>query len=77
MTTMHRSRNWIIKMFGDEHGIPHFHLFCPEGRAVVAIASGQVLAGSVPAKSLAEAIKWSDAHRAELLAEWKRLNPEL
>jgi len=77
MTTIHRTRNWIIKVYGFEHGIPHFHLHSPEGRAVIAIADGAVLAGTVPKKTLAEARQWSAGHTVDLLAEWRKLNPQL
>ena len=77
MTTMHRARNWMIKVYGFEHGIPHFHVQCPEGRAVVAIENGTLLAGSVPRQALAEAKEWAEAHVAELRAEWRKLNPDL
>lgn len=77
MTTMHRTRNWLIRAYGCEHGIPHFHLHCPDGRAVIAVADGTLLSGSVPRKTLAEAKAWSAEHTGELLAEWRKLNPEL
>jgi hypothetical protein len=68
MATMHRDRNWKIQVFGREHGVPHFHVWTPNAAAV--------LSGAVDAKTLEEARAWADAHRAELLAEWRRLNPE-
>lgn len=55
MTTAHRTPNWLIKVYGSEHGIPYFHIHCPSGRASVAIANGAVLAGSVPKRVLNEA----------------------
>jgi hypothetical protein len=77
MTTMHRTGSCIVKVYGSEHGIPHYHLLTPSGRAVVSIADGTVLAGTAPRKALAEAQTWSAKHSAELLAEWRRLNPTL
>jgi hypothetical protein len=35
-----------------------------------------LLSGGVDAKTLEEARTWAGAHRAELSAEWRRLNPE-
>ncbi|WP_459867032.1 DUF4160 domain-containing protein [Endothiovibrio diazotrophicus] len=75
MTTMHRSRNWKIQVLGNEHGIPHFHLLWPSGRASIAIENGEVLVGKVPAKLLAEARNWANDHCASLIQEWRRLNP--
>jgi hypothetical protein len=76
MTTMRRDRNWKIQVFGREHGVPHFHVWTPNAEAVIAIETLAVLSGAVDAKTLEEARAWAEAHRAELLAEWRRLNPE-
>jgi hypothetical protein len=76
MTTMQRDRNWKIQVFGHEHGVPHFHVWTPNAATVIAIETLAVLSGAVDAKTLEEARAWADAHRAELLAEWRRLNPE-
>jgi len=77
MTTMHRTGSWIVKVYCSEHGIPHYHLLTPSGRAVVSITDGTILAGAAPRKALAEAQAWSAKHSAELLAEGRRLNPNL
>ena len=76
MTTLHHARNWKIQVFGREHGIPHFHVWTPDAAAVVAIETLTVLSGSVDAKVLEEATSWAAEHRVELMAEWRRLNPE-
>ena len=76
MTTMYRDRNWKIQVFGREHGIPHFHVWTPNAAAVISIETLAVLSGAVDAKTLEEARAWANSHRAELLAEWRRLNPE-
>ncbi len=76
MTTMHGNRNWKIQVFGREHGVPHFHVWTPDAAAVIEIETLAVLSGAVDAKTLEEARAWADAHRAALLSEWRRLNPE-
>jgi hypothetical protein len=76
MTTMHRDRNWKIQVFGREHGVPHFHVWTPNAAVVIAIETLAALSGAVDAKTMEEARTWADTHRAELLAEWCRLNPE-
>lgn len=48
----------------------------PDAAAVVAIETLAVLSGSVDAKILEEATSWAAEHRVELMAEWRRLNPE-
>jgi hypothetical protein len=76
MTTLHRARNWKLQVFGREHGVAHFHVWTPDAAAVVAIDTLAVLSGTVDTKTLEEARAWAGAHRAELSAEWRRLNPE-
>ncbi len=76
MATLHRARNWKIQVFGREHGVPHFHVWTPNAAAVVAIDTLAVLSGSVDTGVLEEARAWATGHRAELTAEWRRLNPE-
>ncbi len=73
---MHRDRNWKIQVFGREHGVPHFHVWTPSAAAVIAIETLAVLSGAVDTKTLEEARAWANIHRADLLAEWRRLNPE-
>jgi hypothetical protein len=51
-------------------------VWTPNAAAVIAIDTLAVLSGAVDAKTLDELRDWADAHRDELLAEWRRLNPE-
>ena len=37
MTRLQHNRNWKIEVFGREHGVPHFHLRWPDGRATLDI----------------------------------------
>ncbi len=75
MTVVRRTGNWKLELLGNEHGIPHVHLRWPDGRASLAIETGEVLAGRPPRASLLESVSWIEDHRAELLTEWYRLNP--
>jgi hypothetical protein len=75
MTTLHRSRNWKIEVFGREHGIPHVHVSGPEFRATVRIDSGELIAGKLPAMTLKEVRWWLDHHRELALNLWKERNP--
>jgi hypothetical protein len=60
-------------MFFEDHGIPHVHVEHPDGKAVVAIESGEILAGRLPRRDGPAALAWIAAHRAELLARWRAL----
>ena len=43
----------IIRMFYDDHALPHFHAQYGEFKAEIAIESLQVLAGRLPRRALA------------------------
>lgn len=64
-------------MFGREHGAPHIHVTGPDFAGTLEIATGTVLAGSVPQAILAEAREWLVANREAALAQWKVHNPTL
>ena len=57
------------------HGVPHFHIEGPGFRASVAIATLEVIVGSVPRRVLVAALAWALAHQSELQAKWEELNP--
>lgn len=74
MTTMHRYRNWKITVYGNEHGLPHFHIEGPGYRCSVSIEHLSVIVGYAPADVLKIAIAWAKKHREQLFTEWYRLN---
>ena len=74
MTRLHHNRNWKIEVFGREHGVPHFHLRWPDGRASINIETLEVIIGSPPAIILSEARIWAEVNREQIWAEWHKLN---
>jgi hypothetical protein len=74
MTRIYHNRNWKIEIFGKEHGIPHFHLLWPEGRASLTIETLEVIIGRPPANILIEAGRWAEVNRERLWAAWHELN---
>lgn len=62
----------IIRMFHREHGPPHFHASYQGFEALIVIADGSVLAGSLPRKALRIVQDWCAAHRQELMANWQK-----
>jgi hypothetical protein len=74
MTRLHHNRNWKIEVFGREHGVPHFHLRWPDGRASLDIETFEVIIGNPPALILTEARKWAQENKQRILAEWYKLN---
>jgi hypothetical protein len=74
MTRLHHNRNWKIEVFGREHGVPHFHLLWPDGRASINIETLEIIIGNPPAIILAEARMWAKGNRERILTEWFELN---
>ncbi len=62
----------VIRMYHREHGPPHFHAMYQGFEALILIADGTVLAGSLPRKALRIVQDWAEAHRAELMANWQK-----
>ena len=57
-------------MYHDDHGIPHFHARYAEFEAKVAISSGEVIDGDLPARARRRVRTWARLHRGELMADW-------
>jgi hypothetical protein len=77
MTTAHGENDWKIRINGgEEHPVPHAHILFRDGsRVSVALDTLEILAGTVrPQNRLIPAAKWIEAHREELLTEYRRLN---
>ena len=63
----------VITMYYAEHGVPHFHALYAGEDASVAIATLEVLAGSLPDRALRLVREWATLHRDELEADWDAL----
>ena len=59
-----------IYMYYRDHAPPHFHAIHGEDEAIFEIATGVVLAGSLPRRARSMVEDWLLAHRAELLDDW-------
>jgi hypothetical protein len=66
----------VIAMYFDEHPPPHFHARYGEYDAQIAIATGDILHGSLPRRALALVREWVELHRDELAADWDRAAAE-
>ncbi len=60
-----------IRMYQDDHNPPHFHIEYQGHQALMAIESGEILAGSLPKKAAKLVREWAIEHREELLADWE------
>ncbi len=63
----------VIRMYYQEHGIPHFHAEHNGARATYTL-DGAPLAGNIPSRTARRLIaEWALAHRDDLYATWHRL----
>jgi hypothetical protein len=79
-----RSRSEVSRFFTlsieqvfDEHAPPNFHVRHDLGSAQVVIATGKTLLGSLPPWARRFVRPWLALHRAELDANWRRLQRRL
>lgn len=75
MVTLHNAVAWKIAIYGNEHGIPHFHIEGPGFRCSIGIESLKVIVGGAPPKILHPALEWAAANRDLLRRTWKEWNP--
>ena len=62
----------VVTMYSLDHGVPHVHARYSGAKAVVAISSGEILAGGLPPRAARLMREWVGAHRFELEANWER-----
>lgn len=60
----------IIRVYYNEHGIPHFHVQQADQKYVIAIESGRCLSGKIPPRTRKLIEEWRARHRLELLQAW-------
>ena len=76
MVTVYRQGRWIVRVYGREHGVPHFHLDGPDWRCVIAMDTLTILAEDRPSAAVLQEVRaWAEPRRAELLRLWRELNP--
>jgi hypothetical protein len=62
----------LMYSFDDKkHHLPHIHVEYGDETAVLAIPSGEILAGSLRSSRLKLVLAWIEIHQEELLADWK------
>lgn len=60
----------VIYMYFLDHNPPHFHALYGTDEALVSIASGETIRGSLPRTAGRLVEQWRSEHVAELLANW-------
>jgi hypothetical protein len=61
-----------IEMYFGDHPPPHFHARYSGDSAKIEIATGALIAGSLPARALRLVREWIEQHRDELEENWDR-----
>lgn len=62
----------VIYMYVRDHGVAHFHARHGEAEAVIEVMTGNVLAGRLPRRQMSMVREWTELHRDELMAAWRR-----
>ena len=63
----------IVTMYHNDHPPPHFHAKYAEYKAKIEIATGDVIAGSLPTRALSMVEEWRQQHMGELTACWSQV----
>lgn len=62
----------VIYMYWGDHNPPHFHAIYGGDEALVVIADGTFLAGSLPRTAARLEAEWTQLRRDDLIANWER-----
>ena len=73
MPTIKRFGSTRIVMYGGDHNPPHVHVIGTSFEAQVAIGSGEILNGTVPARVRQTVLRWIAQNDAMLTEIWRRL----
>ena len=57
-------------VYGNDHGLPHFHLLTAEYRAVIDIETMKLIRGRLPRAKLRKVLAWAEPRRTALLEAW-------
>ena len=61
----------VIRMYFDDHPLPHFHAFYAGDEAEVAIDTGDVVGGRVAPRAVRLISEWRRLHLEELREDWR------
>jgi hypothetical protein len=59
-----------VRMYFDDHGTPHFHVYYGEENASIEIETLNVLEGHLSRRVMALVLEWAYEHRDELREDW-------
>ena len=61
-----------VAMYYNDHNPPHFHAQYGQSKAVIGIADGRIIAGSLPPTALRLVSEWALVHKLDLENNWAR-----
>ena len=73
MPTISRFYGIVIRMYFSDHAPPHFHAVYAGDEAVIVIATGDILRGTLPDRALGMVRQWASIHHDELVANWEHI----
>lgn len=62
----------LIKMYFNEHGVPHFHAVYAEFNGVFDIRTLEMIEGDLPGRAQKLIRDWAKRYQEELLKMWKK-----
>jgi len=71
MPVISRFYGIIIKMYFNEHGIPHFHAIYNEYNGVFTISDLVMIEGDLPSKAQSLVKEWAHKYKNELEKMWE------
>ena len=76
MPTVKRFGSVKIKIYGGDHNPPHVHIIGTDFAALVAIADGEILSGTLAARNRTTILRWIANNRGALIEIWNRLTSQ-
>lgn len=67
----------VIAMYHEDHGVPHFHAYYGEYRAVFTCNPVRHLHGHLPGWIRRQVLEWASVRRGDLVANWQRVQAGL
>ena len=72
MPVISRFYGIVIKMYFNEHGVPHFHAVYGEYNGVFGIQTLDLIEGDLPPRARKLVKDWAKTYRDELAKMWKK-----
>ncbi|MFZ4580404.1 MAG: DUF4160 domain-containing protein [Myxococcota bacterium] len=73
MPEISRFLGLVVRMYWDDHPPPHIHVEYAGEQAILRFDTMEVVRGRLHGRALALLIEWAVLHRAELAANWTRV----